>query len=114
MRSMRRVQDDIRIILTSVDDENAAGKLARGLVDARLAACVQISAKGVSVYRWQGTVQNDAEYYLSIKTSAASETQAIGWLEEHHPYDTPEIICLQGTSAEAYGAWLRNEVMPAS
>ena len=114
MRSMRRVQDDIRIILTSVDDEKAAKKLARGLVDARLAACVQISAKGMSVYRWQGKVQNDNEYYLSIKTCAENEAQAVGWLEEHHPYEIPEIIYLQGTSAEAYGAWLRNEVMPTS
>jgi len=114
MRSMRRVQDDIRIILTSVDDEDAAGKLAHGLVNARLAACVQISAKGTSVYRWQGTVQNDGEYYLSIKTCAETEAKVIGWLETHHPYDTPEIICLQGTAAQTYGDWLQQQVAPAS
>jgi len=108
------VQDNIRIILTSIDDKSAAGKLAHGLIEARLAACVQVSAKGVSVYRWQGRVQDSVEYYLSIKTCAETEAKAVDWLEKHHPYDVPEIICLQGAAAQAYRDWLQQQAAPAS
>jgi len=114
MRSIHRVQDDVRIILTSIDDEAAARKLARGLVDARLAACVQISARGVSVYRWHGAVQSDDEYYLSIKTSAGAMAQAVNWLETRHPYKVPEIICLQGTASQAYRSWIQQQAIPVS
>ncbi len=114
MRSIHRMQDDIRIILTSIDDEAAARKLAHALVDARLAACVQISARGVSFYRWQGAVQSDDEYYLSIKTSAEAMTQAVSWLETHHPYKVPEIISLHGTAAQAYRSWMQQQAIPVS
>ncbi len=112
---MCRVQDDsIHIILTSVDSEAGANMLAHGLIDAHLAACVHISAPGQSVYRWQGAIQHDGEYYLSIKTSAPAVEQAVCWLEKHHPYDVPEIIRLQGTAAEAYGNWVQAQTMITS
>ncbi len=114
MRSIHRVQDEICIILTSIDDKDAARKLAHGLVDARLAACAQISARGVSIYRWQGAVQSSDEYYLSIKTSAEAMAQAVSWLEARHPYKAPEIICLQGTAARAYHSWIQQQAMPVS
>jgi len=112
---MRRVQDNsIHIILTSVDSESSANELAYGLINARLAACVQISAPGRSVYRWQGTVRHDEEYFLGIKTRAPLVEQAMCWLAEHHPYDIPEIIHLQGIAAKAYGNWVQAQTTSAS
>lgn len=84
--------------------------MAKGLVESGLAACVQISAPGISVYRWDNTVQQEQELYLSIKTTVEATASACAWLEAHHPYETPEIICLQGASGAAYLQWLRDSV----
>jgi len=112
---MRRVCDhSIQIILTSVDSEAEAKRLARHLVEHGLAACVQISSPGQSIYRWQGRLQCEAEYYLSIKTSTAAAAQAMRWLARHHPYDVPEIIRLQGDATKAYGDWVHKQAMDAS
>ena len=96
----------IGIILTSVDHASTAKSLARDMVEQGLAACVQISARGESVYRWQGATESSNEYFLTIKTSESRTDALIRWLEQHHPYDTPEIITLVGTASEAYAAWL--------
>ncbi|MDQ6987594.1 MAG: divalent-cation tolerance protein CutA [Mariprofundaceae bacterium] len=94
------------MILTSVDDASMAKTLARQLVEGGFAACVQISAPGTSIYRWQGEVQETAEYFLSIKTNPSRCNEIKHWLERHHPYDTPEIIMLEGRAAETYATWV--------
>jgi len=83
-----------------------AKTLAKQMVEAGFAACVQISAAGTSIYRWQGEVQESTEYFLSIKTNPARFNEIKHWLKRHHPYDTPEIIMLEGQAAEAYAAWV--------
>lgn len=95
------------IVLTSLDDKNKAEAMAEALVNEKLAACVQISAKGTSVYQWQGKVCQEEEYYLSIKTDEAHQNQVITWLEANHPYDTPEIITLNARSSGKYSTWLQ-------
>jgi len=96
----------LAIICTSVDDEATAAQLADGLVREKLAACVQVSARGTSYYRWQDKPEQADEYYLSIKTTAAGKTAVINWLERQHPYDLPEIVCLDGEASSAYAAWV--------
>ena len=98
------------IILTSVDSEEQAKKMAESLVESGLAACVQISAPGISTYRWDGAIQQEPEFYLSIKTTNQGSAAACAWLEKNHPYETPEIICLKGDSSSAYMKWLRDSV----
>jgi len=97
----------IGIILTSVDDASIAKSLARSLIEERLAACVQVSAAGTSVYRWDGDVQESAEYYLSIKAPLSHKNIIIAWLEHHHPYDKPEIIVLEAQAAKDYADWVK-------
>ena len=96
----------MRIVLTSVDSKTQAEAIAKALVESKLAACVQISAQGTSIYAWQGKLCTDEEYYLSIKTDESHVKQAITWLKEHHPYDTPEIIILKGKTSAEYEHWL--------
>jgi len=98
------------IILTSVDSEESAKNMAKSLIESGLAACVQISAPGVSVYRWDGAVQEEQEICLSIKTTDQGSVAACAWLEKNHPYETPEIVCLKGDSSSAYMKWLRDSV----
>jgi len=106
----------IGIILTSVDDASMAKALARGLIAAHLAACVQISPAGTSVYRWtendsksdqQSDIQENSEYYLSIKAPMHRVDEIICWLQRQHPYDTPEIVVLEASAASAYASWVQ-------
>jgi periplasmic divalent cation tolerance protein len=95
------------IILTSVETEADGLKLAKGVVEEGLAACVQISASGRSIYCWQGELQCENEHYLNIKTTEAASEAVIAWLKQHHPYETPEILCLSAESSRAYLQWMR-------
>ena len=97
------------IILTSIDDKAKAEHMAQALVEGKLAACVQISAQGMSVYQWQGKICKDKEYYLSIKTDKAHQADVTAWLEANHPYDTPEIISLNAKASAEYQHWLQSE-----
>ena len=101
------MNNHLGIILTSIDDASTANTLAKRIVESDLAACVQISARGTSVYRWQEKVQESAEYFLSIKTSPERLSEIKQWLERHHPYDIPEIIVLEGHAAGQYAAWVK-------
>ena len=110
------MQHPIGIILTSVDDASTAKTLAHALIEQQLAACVQISAAGTSVYRWakdnqESTVQESHEYYLSIKAPLERRDEIIAWLERQHPYDTPEIIVLEAQAAKDYADWVNKATM---
>jgi len=101
----------IGIILTSVDDASTAKTLAYALIEQQLAACVQISTAGTSVFRWpqdnqESAVQESHEYYLSIKARTDRCDEIIAWLERQHPYDIPEIIVLEARAATAYADWV--------
>ena len=97
----------VRIILTSVENTEMAQVMAKELAVKKLAACVQISAKGHSVYQWQGDVCIDDEHYLQIKTDKDHCEAVIQWLEENHPYDTPEILALKTKASRKYADWLQ-------
>ncbi len=82
------------VVLVTASDLEECRKIARALVEKRLAACVNISAPVQSIYRWEGKVADEQEYMMMIKTSRRlfGELQAeIGHL---HSYSTPEIVCL--------------------
>lgn len=94
------------IVSTTVDTEDAAKTLARKLVAARLAACVQILPIH-SVYRWRGEVEEAAERLLLIKTRAAMFEQIAEAIRAAHPYDVPEIVMTGiAAGADSYLAWL--------
>ena len=105
--------DHICLVQTSVGSQAQAKALADGMLAARLAACVQISAGGESHYHWQGAVEVSAEYYLAIKTRPDLEAAAIAWLQANHPYETPEIVSTELRSTPAYAAWVKRETRPA-
>ncbi|OIQ02031.1 MAG: divalent-cation tolerance protein CutA [Zetaproteobacteria bacterium CG06_land_8_20_14_3_00_59_53] len=97
----------IGIILTSVDDASTAKTLALGLIEAHLAACVQISPAGTSMYRWNNALEESSEFYLSIKAPVDRMQDITGWLQQHHPYDIPEIVILEAQAASAYARWVQ-------
>ncbi|OIO72691.1 MAG: hypothetical protein AUJ57_05550 [Zetaproteobacteria bacterium CG1_02_53_45] len=100
----------ICVIKTSVRSIEQADMLADGLVAAGIAACVQIFGPGMSVYRWQGRVEQEQEFYLTIKTSTELCKVVVDWLTESHPYDTPEIIWAEYQASDVYADWLAGAV----
>ena len=84
----------IRLVFTTLPDAEMAGKVARNLVEQRLAACVNVLAACSSVYRWQGDVHEDEEIPLIIKTTAELYPALETYLRQQHPYALPEIVAL--------------------
>ena len=101
-------QDELCIALTTAGSVDEAQRLARMLVERRLAACVNILPGVRSVYRWQGAVEETGEAMLVIKTSRGLADAVQTALREAHSYDLPEFLLLPiaGGGAE-YLAWLR-------
>ena len=97
------------VLITTVDSDELATKLAETLISKRLAACVQqVPVK--SHYRWEGNVQCDAEIMLFIKTSVGAVDEAVAAIEAIHNYDVPEIITLPVTGGStAYLNWIESE-----
>ena len=85
---------DKRIVLTTSGSEKEAQKIARHLVDNRMAACVNIVPQILSVYRWQGSVEEAREWLLIIKTTADAFEKVREAIVKLHSYELPECVCL--------------------
>ncbi|MBW4717645.1 divalent-cation tolerance protein CutA [Saccharothrix obliqua] len=104
------MSDNHAVVITTTDSEAAADALARAVVDARLAACVQISAPVRSVYRWEGEVRSESEWQLWIKTAYDRLDELTGFIREHHTYDTPEVLALPVLAGSSdYLAWITEQ-----
>jgi periplasmic divalent cation tolerance protein len=98
--------NDLILILTTMPDDDRARTLARALVDEGLAACVNVHAPMTSIYRWKGTVEEEPERQLVIKTARARLPDIEARLRALHPYDLPELIVLDAQAGAVYGAWV--------
>lgn len=98
--------NDYCIVHTSIDTQERARALAHALVEARLAACVQILPVH-SVYRWEERVCGEPEHLLLIKTRSTCYAALQAFVLEHHPYSTPEILRTPVTDGAApYLQWI--------
>lgn len=89
----------------------AASALAGALVEARLAACVNLLPGIESVYRWQGAVERSAETLLIAKTTPAAYSALEARVRELHPYELPEIVAVDiAAGLPAYLHWLAASV----
>lgn len=101
------------LVLTTVGADFNARALAHALVEARVAACVNIVPAMQSVYRWEGRVTEDAEQLLIIKTAIERLDALRAELFARHPYDVPEFVVMKiDATSDAYGAWLQESVAP--
>lgn len=95
---------EIRI---TAPDVAVAGRIARHLVDARLAACVQQVPGVVSTYLWEGKVESTSEVLLLIKSTAVLFDEVCAAITELHPYEVPEILAVPVSAASGpYEAWV--------
>lgn len=96
-----------QIVLTTCPDVQAAGRIARALVEENLAACVNILPPMRSVYRWKGKIEETSEQLLIIKIASARFPAVMDRIRALHPYELPEIIALPITDGlPEYLAWL--------
>lgn len=102
------------LVLTNLPSREAAQALAERLVEARVAACVNMLAPCTSVYRWKGEAQRDEEHPMLIKTTRARYPALEAEIRKHHPYELPEIIAVPVIAGLAgYLEWVDSETRPA-
>jgi periplasmic divalent cation tolerance protein len=103
------------VILTTVDKEDLADRIANALVERRLAACVNLLPISISVYRWKEKVCRDREFLLLIKTSAHLFNEVRDTIRELHTYELPDVIALPVVVAEEKVLdWITAAVKPRS
>jgi len=95
------------LCLCTCPDAPSARRLAGLLVEARLAACVNVLPGLTSVYRWQGAVESADEVLLVIKTDAAHYPALEEALQREHPYELPEVVAVSiAAGSTRYLEWL--------
>ncbi|MCC9641777.1 divalent-cation tolerance protein CutA [Rhodopirellula sp. JC740] len=95
------------VLWTTVESNEQAEMLARGLLEQRLAACVQIDSPITSHYVWKGQTCSETELRVVVKTLASKVDEAMTWLAENHPYDEPQLVVLPVAKASSgYARWV--------
>lgn len=106
-------ETEILGVATTVGSREDARRLAQGLLEARLAACVQLDLEVESHYRWDGRLCAQAEVRLVLKTTPERLQDIQAWLAEHHPYDLPQLVWQRLPATPAYADWVRKETASA-
>ncbi len=109
-----RVSDAHRVVLISTPGAEAGRRLARILVEERLAACGSVIPAVTSVYRWEGAIEEEEEALVVLKTTADRVPPLTERALELHPYEVPEILALPVSSGNpGYLDWLTKETRTA-
>ena len=99
----------MRLVLVTHPHKEHAERITRGVIDAKLAACVLISDVK-SFYNWEGELNEDDEVVTILKTSIDKVTDLEKYIETNHDYDVPAIISFQANANQAYGNWLNDQL----
>ncbi|MEM3421827.1 MAG: divalent-cation tolerance protein CutA [Candidatus Hadarchaeum sp.] len=83
------------VCLVTIDDLEKGAEIARILVEKRLAACVNIIPQIRSIYSWKGQIYDESERLMIIKTRSDLFKDLKDQIKKMHPYEVPEIICLE-------------------
>jgi periplasmic divalent cation tolerance protein len=98
------------LVLTTTDSSKLAETLAKGAVEARLAASVQVDGPTISTYQWNGAVQTSEEWRVTFKTAADRYERLEAFIRERSSYDVPEVLYIPvATGSNAYLEWLTRE-----
>lgn len=96
-------------VTTTCPDLDCARQLARAALGARLAACANIVPGVVSLFHWQGRIEEEVEVMLVFKTTPQHRGDLVALVERLHPYDLPVIVCEIAEATPAVTEWLRGE-----
>lgn len=91
---------------TTLASRDQAKELAEKIIQEKLAACVQISGPVSSIYFWEGGIQEEKEYRLTLKLPGSKLKQLEAFLEKHHPYEVHQWVAVESSSvSEGYAKW---------
>lgn len=105
------------LLYATAPDASTAEAIAAALIEARLAACVNIIPGMRSVYRWRGAVETAEEMVVIVKTTSETAENARNLICDRHPYETPCVIALEvseNASSAAYLDWILKETKTAA
>ena len=104
---------DFLIVTTTAPTPEDAARIARAVLEPRLAACVQVVGPMTSTYWWQGMVEWSTEWQVTFKTTREVYPQVEAAIRALHPYQVPQIIAMAIVAGGAdYLDWVREEVTP--
>ena len=99
------------LVLSNCGSEEEARRVARALVEARVAACVNIVPGIQSVYHWQGAIQEDPEWMLVIKSTRPMFDSLAAELRKIHSYQVPEVLAIPVIAGDQnYLDWMDREI----
>ena len=102
------------LVWSTFPDEESARRIARTLVEERLAACANLLPRVESVYRWKGAVETAAEVWGLFKTTREAYPRLEARLQALHPYELPEIVAFRPEHGlPAYLQWIAANAGPA-
>ncbi|MFQ5690608.1 MAG: divalent-cation tolerance protein CutA [Gemmatimonadota bacterium] len=105
----------VLVVLVTGPDVETLARLGRAVIEERLAACVNIVDRAVSIFRWEGAVREEAEAVAIFKTTPARLESLQARVLELHPYDEPEFLALPvAAGSPSYLNWVVGEVEPGS
>ena len=96
-------------MLVTHPSKEHAERITRGVIDAKLAACVLLTDVK-SFYNWEGQLNEDDEVVTILKTSTDKVDDLEKYIETNHDYDVPAIISFQANTNESYGNWLEQQI----
>jgi periplasmic divalent cation tolerance protein len=100
-------------VITTTERREDADRIAGALVEARLAACVQVVGPITSTYRWQGKIETAQEWQCWAKSRRDLYDQIQQAIRRLHPYEVPEILALPVLAGSVdYLAWLDGQIKP--
>jgi len=101
--------EKISMIVATAPDRETAGSIARTLVEERGVACANI-LPAMSIYRWEGEVQQDEEVVVLMKTRGFMVQKVVDRIAELHPYEVPEVLAFPAEGGlAAYCQWVSEE-----
>ena len=99
------------LVLTTAGSEEQATKIARELIERRLAACVNISSQINAIYRWQGKIEEAREYLLIIKSDKKLFPEISAAIGHLHSYEVPECLAIPVCEGSvAYLNWMQESL----
>ena len=100
---------DMRLVLVTHPNKEHAERITRGVIDAKLAACVLVTDVK-SLYNWEGKLNEDDEVVTILKTLTDKVADLEKYIETNHDYDVPAIISFQANANQAYSNWLDQQL----
>ena len=104
------MSDDIILVFSNAPDMMLAKRIAHVLLEEGLAACVNLGAPVLSMYRWEGQIEGAEEVPMTIKSTRAVQDALVDAIVRLHPYEVPEVVVVPVDGGlPAYLDWVRGE-----